>query len=349
MPNVTFRSGVLEQREVGELLQAEATAGAGTLEQKSWSLARAVTIIGSSRHAHIRIDEPDIEPVHAALLNTADAIVLADLNSRQGVFFDGRRVKTQVLQPADSFRLGTRLLQVDFTSSECRRSSAQSVLSLSTKVELASTRGATGQWSADAVGTVIGSRERCDIRLESRDVLPLHAVLTRVGEQVVLASLAADKPIRINSGSVSASVLEDGDMLTIWPIVLRVSMTQQGKPAANCPDGRSLAELQEQEDMSTTTRHLCQWQQQLEDYAAGLVRRDAVLTHRAQELDDLQVQLQQKEGHLQRRWQETQQAQAALDEQRRSLEEQVRQFEARKLALGASSPLQREPARYREI
>lgn len=252
--NTTYRSGILEQRLLSDLLEAEVTAGAGTLEQKSWSLIRPVTLIGLSHHAHIRIEGQGIEPVHAALLNTADAIILADLDSRAGIFFANQKVKTRVLQPGESFRLGTCLLRVDLVSSANRHTMMESLLSLPTLVTLTSTRGLAGEWSTQAVGTVIGSREGCDIRLESKDVLPQHALLSRVGRQVVLASLAADKSIRINSNTVAASVLENGDTLTIWPTVLRVSMGGHSTPRTFADNGKQPVQLQERQTLSTPSQ-----------------------------------------------------------------------------------------------
>lgn len=207
------------------LLQAEVTAGPDTSEQKTWRLLRPVTLIGSSRHAHVRIEADGIEALHAALLNTADAIVLASLVSRQGVYCGQQKVKTRVLQPGESFCLGACLLRLDLEpAAMVSPPQTAEVLRLPRPVHLKTLRGDPHEWTTDAIATVIGSRPGCDVRIDSKDVLPLQALLTRVGRHTVLASLAADKPIRVNDTPVNLAVLENGDTLTIWPIVLQLTI-----------------------------------------------------------------------------------------------------------------------------
>ena len=193
--------------------------------RKPGAWLRPVTLIGFTQHAHIRVEGLGIESVHAALLNTGDAIVLADLISRQGVYCGAERIRTRVLQPGDSFRLGTCLLRLDFDpDAHGTGSDASQVLHLPHAVHLKTVQGEPQEWLSDAIGAVIGSRPGCDIRLASKDVLPLHALLTRVGRQIVLASLAADKSIRVNGMPSNISIVQGGDTLTIWPITLRLTL-----------------------------------------------------------------------------------------------------------------------------
>lgn len=206
------------------LMAAEVTAGAGTLEQKSWNLARPVTLIGSSRHVHIRVEGVGVEAVHAALLNTGDAIVLADLASRQGVFHGGQKVRTRVMQPGDSLRLGACVLRLGLDAGAAGRERPDPDLAvrLPAPVQLRMEHGGTGEWTVGTIGAVIGSRPGCDVRLASREVLPLQAVLTRAGRQVVLASLAVDRAIRVNGTPMSVAIVNSADTLTIWPVTLRM-------------------------------------------------------------------------------------------------------------------------------
>jgi pSer/pThr/pTyr-binding forkhead associated (FHA) protein len=206
----------------GELLDAEVTAGAGTPEQKSWSLVRPVTLIGFSRHAHLCVQGVGVEAVHAALLNTGDAIILVSLISRHGVFVNNERVRTRVMRSGESFCLGSCLLRLDLGRSALRIEPT-CALRLPEIVRLRMTRPAEQEWSLESVGSVIGRRPGCDVRLPSKEALPLHALLTRVGRQVVLASLAADKPLRVNGGQASVCPLRSGDTLTIWPVKLAMT------------------------------------------------------------------------------------------------------------------------------
>lgn len=251
LSTTSSEAGSSERRPLDGLPAAALTAGAGTAGQKTWNLARPVTLLGSSRHVHIHLDDLGVEPVHAALLNTGQAIVLADLVSRQGTFLDAQRVRARVLQPGQSFRLGSFLLRLDAAAVPVLSpADPEDLLRLPELVTLCVSRGQAGQWTASAVGTIVGSRPGCDIRLPSKDVLPLHAIVTRVGSQVVLASLAADRSIRINGAATNLSVLQTGDVLTIWPICLQVSMTPSRPDRAPMP-AMPGTQAKEQAEMST--------------------------------------------------------------------------------------------------
>lgn len=213
----------------GALLDAQVTAGAGTPDQKTWSLARPVTLIGLSRHAHICVRGAGIEAVHAALLNTGDAIILASLVSRHGVFVNNERIRTRIMRSGESFSLGSSLLRLDIDRSAPRIDSACAV-KMPEIVRLRMTRPVEQEWTIESVGAVIGRRPGCDVRLPGNDALPLHALLTRVGRQVVLASLAADKPLRVNGQQTSVCPVRSGDTLTIWPVQLDITLDGQEVP-----------------------------------------------------------------------------------------------------------------------
>jgi hypothetical protein len=235
------------------LLDAEITAGAGTSEQKTWRLVRPVTLIGFTQHAHIRVEGSGIESVHAALLNTGDAIVLADLVSRQGVFCGADRIKLRVLQAGDFFRLGTCLMRLDCEpGAHLPAVSDEKILRLPQMIHLKTVSGEPQEWFCDAIGTVIGSRPGCSVRLASKDVLPLHALLTRVGSQIVLASLAADKSLRVNGTSASVSIVQGGDTLTIWPITLDLKLAPANSVASALETFPPA--LQEQPDMANVAK-----------------------------------------------------------------------------------------------
>ncbi len=244
---------VQQEVDFGPLLEAQVTAGDGTPEQKSWSLVRPVTLIGFSQHSHIRVDALGVESVHAALLNTGDAVVLADLASRQGVYCGTQRIKTRVMKSGESFRLGSCLLRLDFELGH-RGGFVYAVqaLGMPQAVRLRAVRGGALDWTTDTIGAVIGSRPGCTVRLASREVLPLHAILTRVGQQVVVASLAADKPIRVNDKPVHAVPLANGDTLTIWPITVQATIghEQKATPEGAAPPNDS----QEQKAMTNVPK-----------------------------------------------------------------------------------------------
>jgi pSer/pThr/pTyr-binding forkhead associated (FHA) protein len=74
----------------------------------------AALLIGRSRDAGIRLDDPDVAHEHAELIVGADgAITLRDLGSRHGILCGGERVREAVLGPGDSFGVGGTTLLLE--------------------------------------------------------------------------------------------------------------------------------------------------------------------------------------------------------------------------------------------
>jgi len=73
----------------------------------------AALLIGRSRDAGIRIDDPGVAREHAELIIGADGgIVVRSLSSRHGVLVGGERVGQAVLSPGDSFVVGGTTMQL---------------------------------------------------------------------------------------------------------------------------------------------------------------------------------------------------------------------------------------------
>ncbi len=82
-------------------------------EGTRFPIRRGETLIGRSAYCSIVISDASVSREHAALRLAEDALVVADLGSRNGTFVNGERVaETRPLTPGDTIVLGRALLQV---------------------------------------------------------------------------------------------------------------------------------------------------------------------------------------------------------------------------------------------
>lgn len=86
--------------------------------EHSFPLTRDTYTLGRHRNNDILINDAKVSSFHARIDRTADGFVLVDLNSRNGVFLNGKRVENGLLSTGDEIRLGTARLsyKVDYTS-----------------------------------------------------------------------------------------------------------------------------------------------------------------------------------------------------------------------------------------
>jgi pSer/pThr/pTyr-binding forkhead associated (FHA) protein len=76
--------------------------------------APAALLIGRSRDAGIRLDDPDVSQEHAELVVDRDgSVTIRDLGSRHGVIFGGERVGGTVVAPGESFVVGGTTLLLE--------------------------------------------------------------------------------------------------------------------------------------------------------------------------------------------------------------------------------------------
>ena len=99
-----------------ETLELQASTG------ERCELSRGQEIrIGRSRQADLRLTDPTVSRLHAALHVGPTGVRLMDLGSRNGTWFAGRRVVATQLLPDDGFRLGTCRLRLGVSRSVASR------------------------------------------------------------------------------------------------------------------------------------------------------------------------------------------------------------------------------------
>lgn len=85
--------------------------GAG--ESEVIELNLGVNHFGRDTECHFPIKHATVSSIHCEIILTADGIFLRDLDSTNGTFVDGERVKQSVLQPGQTVRLGDVELVVE--------------------------------------------------------------------------------------------------------------------------------------------------------------------------------------------------------------------------------------------
>jgi pSer/pThr/pTyr-binding forkhead associated (FHA) protein len=101
---------------------------AGPSQGAECELSRPLTTIGRmGRNADIKLDDPEVSGMHCAIEVRRDAILLHDLNSRNGTYIDRFRVVAARLEPASQFRIGSSVLHVSVIpkTNETRESPAE--------------------------------------------------------------------------------------------------------------------------------------------------------------------------------------------------------------------------------
>jgi pSer/pThr/pTyr-binding forkhead associated (FHA) protein len=82
----------------------------GTLREKLIPL-RAVVSIGRAPENDIRFSDRYVSKRHALVSLIGSEYVIQDVGSRNGVFINGKRVKTAVLRSGDTLQLGNTILR----------------------------------------------------------------------------------------------------------------------------------------------------------------------------------------------------------------------------------------------
>ena len=90
---------------------------AGQTPGLAYDLSRPLMTIGrKGGGADIEIDDPEISRLHCSIEVRRDAILLQDLQSKNGTFIDGARVFAARLEETSEFQIGATVLRVDCAS-----------------------------------------------------------------------------------------------------------------------------------------------------------------------------------------------------------------------------------------
>ncbi|MFH0980135.1 MAG: FHA domain-containing protein [Planctomycetota bacterium] len=260
------------------------TAGLGTAQQKTWNLRRPVTLIGTSRLAHLVLSDESVSRAHCIIVNTGSEVLIKDLYSTNGTQRNDQRIDLAVLNDGDVLRLGDLTLQVAIQAVRVDPGatglgrSYQDPLTLTSPMVL---RGAdsSGRWTVERAVTVIGRRPGVSIPLEHPEVSPVHAALVVVGGKPAVFDLGSGAGTWVNERCAVLAALEPGDRLRVGPFEMVVA----GAPdVALTPRSHNSLLF---EALRTRAAELDRRERQLEEEQAVLAAARAALERERRELE----------------------------------------------------------------
>ncbi len=104
----TNTSGPFEKPPEG--VEAVLEVVSGVPEGGVFHVTEAFTLIGRDEAAHVRIDEPALSRQHARITYQSREFRVADLESANGTFLNGSRVKEYALRDGDKLLVGETLM-----------------------------------------------------------------------------------------------------------------------------------------------------------------------------------------------------------------------------------------------
>lgn len=166
--------------------------------------------IGRDRDNHLVLDEPDIAPVQARLITTADKTFLKDNHSDSGCFVNGQRITQREILPGDELRFGSVELEVLPPEGEGDTDAEPWRL-------VASGSWLAGQsFAVPPSGTVVAGRsEHCDIVIPGSHLSRRHAELWIENHQLRIRDLGSVNGTFLNDRPVTESPARSGDELRL--------------------------------------------------------------------------------------------------------------------------------------
>ena len=265
------------------------TAGVGTANQKTWNLRRPVTLVGSSRLAHIVLAKDTVSRAHGIIVNTGREVLLKDLHSTNGTRCNGQRVDLVVLNDGDVLQLGETTVQIAIQAAAADPGETEAGGAYHDPLALP--KSATLQrpdslehWTLDRAVTIIGCRPCVSIQLDHPDVSLVHAAVVCIGAQLAVFDLCSATGTWVNRRRETLAGLNPGDRLKVGPFEMVVAGASLIAPdsAGTASDDPSLDVcvdrlLKLQEELKTRAQELDHREAELErDRAAVEAARAAV-------------------------------------------------------------------------
>jgi pSer/pThr/pTyr-binding forkhead associated (FHA) protein len=218
----------------------------GASEGSRFKIEQGLTL-GRSK-ADIVIKDPKISSTHAEILiNSKEQYVLVDLESSNGLYINGRRVKKVALLPGVIFEVGRtvfKVVQVEATEAanfsrimtwrtmlagylygltSPERSESLSLQSFSPALRLSFVQGIqTDEEIILGYGPRSAGSESIDIELLDQDA-PKQAFELRPGPGAVEIKILAPGQVTLNKVSVDSEILKDGDLIAVGNTLIKVT------------------------------------------------------------------------------------------------------------------------------
>jgi len=341
------------------------TAEIGPVKRQSWHLRRPVTFLGSADRAHIQFREASVAGLHCAIVNTGTSILVRDLGGRAGTQLNERPIELACLADGDILTLGgvTVMIAIQATRENAKGDRQKDGLPcpdpLRMPIEMMFREfGGARSWPITNAVATVGRREECDFFLDHPDIAPTQAILTCVGEELVVYDLEDRTGTLVNGLPVTVSVLSPGDpvqwghvAMTVETAANRESVDAQsssrkkrepsdkssksnhilGLDLSGLDDAETQKMLQDLETkISTLQANINNAWQELSERQSTLEAREAALVEVEQEIKARNEAIQPREAELEARSAELEKAVARVEEQQNRLKADLEEIETRR-------------------
>lgn len=189
--------------------------------QTSVQLKRALTIVGSKRHSHLRIISSTVSGTHALLLNLGNNVFLRDLMARSHVQVNERQVRECRLKLGDIITFGE--MRFRFVDTNVLRQSLTRIRPSPAELHCES----DGHCLAlDKPIMVMGRHEGADVVIDGSEISRAHAVIYEQDGYRVIRDLSSRTGTYVNEQLVRSERLRDGDFIRVGATTFRLVLPE---------------------------------------------------------------------------------------------------------------------------
>jgi pSer/pThr/pTyr-binding forkhead associated (FHA) protein len=222
--------------------------GPGSEPARTFRVRRPFALIGQIPGADLRIDDPAVEGRHAFLILDRRGLIGVDLLSRTGTRFAGADSAWSWLGPGDILEIaGRRIeivqLRVDGSTINPPLSSvdpfAEVHASKLASLTLEPLERPGPPWMLGSSLAFVGRGDACAIRIENASASMTHCALLRTPTHAYVIDLLGRQTLVNDQAVEGASMLLDGDILTIGQARFLVKVDTRALPEMSIPSTTS--------------------------------------------------------------------------------------------------------------
>lgn len=169
-----------------------------------------VLLLGGRRDCAVPIMHGDVSQIHAAIVNTGQALIVVDLASRAGTFVNEVRITAAALRPGDRLRLGPVPVSVQYKTPPLNNTGDPTRLASPLTL-----KWKESEFKIDSLPVVIGRRQACVVLVDTPDVSLAHALLLRINGCLAVMDLGSRSGTFVGGERVGFAWLRDGDDLGV--------------------------------------------------------------------------------------------------------------------------------------
>lgn len=179
-----------------------------------------VLLVGSRRDCDVFVNDPDVSKVHCAIVNTGDALMVADLSSRLGTYVNDQKITCCAIKPGDRLAIANVSIQVEWLAIPPNIYTKPEKFVLPQPLRLS---GDGREHVIDAVPAVIGRRGTSSVPLDTPDVSLSHALIFTINGRPVIADLESRSGTFVQQSRVRLAWLCNRDQVQVGGIPLTVN------------------------------------------------------------------------------------------------------------------------------